>query len=128
VRKPLFRPLTLGLMGLAFAVTLWGFAYKISLYSNSSDPLPHLPEAKVWIEHRYGFAAEFRFTAVEQKPGSNLDFGPQVLPSLMRAFLLGSRRALFEVPLQRPGTRFYYPFLSPRSPPLPVDLRNIAVV
>lgn len=119
MRKLVFRPLTLGLIALAAAVTLWGFAYKISLYSNSSDPLPQLPVAKIWIEHRYGFAAEFSFAAVEQKPVSNLDFGPQVLPSLMQAFLLDSRRAIFELPLHKPGTRFYHPSLSPRSPPYP---------
>lgn len=115
--KQVFRPLTLGLMGLAVAVTLWGFAYKISLYSNSSDPLPHLPVAKVWIEHRYGYAAEFQFTALDQKPGSNLDFGPQVLPGLVHSHLLGCRQAIFEPPSQKPGTRFYHPSLSPRSPP-----------
>lgn len=112
-----FRPLTLAFIGLAVAVTLWGFAYKISLYSSSSDPLPRLPEAKVWIEHRYGYAAEFKFAATDEKPRSNLDFGPQLLPIPLHPLLFASRRAIFDLPAQKRGTRFYHPCLSPRSPP-----------
>ena len=115
--KIVFRPLSLALIGLAVAVTLWGFGYKLSLYSNSSDPLPRLPEAKVWIEHRYGYAVEFKIAATDEKPRSNLDFGPQILPAPLHPLLFASRRALFALPAQKRATRFYRPSLSPRSPP-----------
>jgi hypothetical protein len=114
--KRAFRPLTLGLIGLALAVTLWGFAYKISLYSDPADPLPHLPVAKVWIEHRYGYAVEFKVAAVDQQPVSNLDFGPQVLTNLLYPLLLQSRRTIFDPPPKQ-GAGFYHSSLSPRAPP-----------
>ena len=48
-----FRPCTLAFFALAFAVTLWGFGYKLSLYLHLPDS-EQIPVAKMWIEHRHG--------------------------------------------------------------------------
>jgi hypothetical protein len=43
------RPLSLALFGLAAAVTLWGFAYKLSLYyPDQNHPAP-ISVAKLWL-------------------------------------------------------------------------------
>jgi hypothetical protein len=43
------RPLSLALIGLAAAVTLWGFAYKLSLYyPDQNHPAP-ISVAKLWL-------------------------------------------------------------------------------
>jgi hypothetical protein len=43
------RPLNLGLIGLAVAVALWGFAYKLSLYyPDQNHPAP-IGVAKLWL-------------------------------------------------------------------------------
>lgn len=58
VWREIWNPLALGLLGLALAVTLSGYGYKLSLYRSLRDSsAPRIPVAKLWIEHRFGFAA-----------------------------------------------------------------------
>lgn len=58
LRRMISNPLALGLLGLSLAITLWGSAGKVSSIDaacgHSHAPLP---VAKLWIEHRFGFAA-----------------------------------------------------------------------
>jgi hypothetical protein len=51
--QQLFRPCTLAFFGLAIAITLWGYGYKLSLYLHLPDS-EQIPVAKMWIEHRHG--------------------------------------------------------------------------
>jgi hypothetical protein len=47
--RDIMRPLNLGLIGLAVAVALWGFAYKLSLYyPDQNHPAP-ISVAKLWL-------------------------------------------------------------------------------
>ena len=46
------RPCALGIVGLAVAVFLWGYGYKLSLYHCHSGSSSHTPVAKLWIEPR----------------------------------------------------------------------------
>jgi hypothetical protein len=55
VKSPLYRwrcimrPLNLGLIVLAVAVALWGFAYKLSLYNPDQNRRPTISVAKLWL-------------------------------------------------------------------------------
>jgi hypothetical protein len=53
VRHPashsLFRPISIFLLGLAFAVFLWGLSYKLSLYHSHQGHLGRTGVAKLWI-------------------------------------------------------------------------------
>lgn len=44
------RPATLGYIGLALAVFLWGYGYKLSLYRQASNK--HFVVAKLWDKHQ----------------------------------------------------------------------------
>jgi hypothetical protein len=46
------RPWALGLIGLAIAVALWGFGYKLSRYSLHSDISSRASFAKLWDKHQ----------------------------------------------------------------------------
>ena len=48
--KELFRPCAAGFIGLAIAVALWGFGYKLSLYHRPSAPSSQVPVARFWID------------------------------------------------------------------------------
>lgn len=50
--RQLFKPCALGLIGLAIAVALWGFGYKLSLYHRHTASSSRVPVAKLWIEPR----------------------------------------------------------------------------
>jgi hypothetical protein len=45
-------PCTLGIVGLAIAVVLWGYGYKLSLYYRDAASSARIPVAKLWIESR----------------------------------------------------------------------------
>ena len=46
------RPLTLGLLGLALAVVLWGLEYKVSLYHPRPNHSARVNVAKLWVGPR----------------------------------------------------------------------------
>jgi hypothetical protein len=46
------RPLTLGLLGLALAVVLWGLQYKVSLYHPHPNHSARVGVAKLWVGPR----------------------------------------------------------------------------
>jgi len=48
----IFSPCVLAFAGLAIAVALWGYGYKLSLYEQSSEGAKSLSVAKLYIEHR----------------------------------------------------------------------------
>jgi hypothetical protein len=45
----IMRPLNLGLIGLAVAVALWGFTYKLSLYNPDQNHSAPISVAKLWL-------------------------------------------------------------------------------
>ena len=49
---PIFKPSVVAFAGLAIAVALWGFSYKLSLYHIHYNHHSSIPVAKLWIEHR----------------------------------------------------------------------------
>jgi hypothetical protein len=56
-RPPLFTPFTISLLGLAIAVALWGYGYKLSLYHRHPDRTAVNAVAKLWIKDRSQAAA-----------------------------------------------------------------------
>jgi hypothetical protein len=51
-----------GIVGLAIAVSLWGYGYKLSLYDRHAGP-SSVPIAKLWIEPRTASVAASRLKA-----------------------------------------------------------------
>jgi hypothetical protein len=81
-------PCAFGILGLALAVVLWGYGYKLSLYHRNAASSARIPAAKLWIEPRSAFAA----AASGLKPVWHLAPGSQPLyvciqrpPNLSRA-------------------------------------------
>ena len=86
--RPIFRPCALGIIGLAIAVVLWGFGYKLSLYYRHSAPSSRVPVAKLWIESRDASeAAASRLKAKSHYVSGSHAFSVpiQPLPRLSRA-------------------------------------------
>jgi hypothetical protein len=112
--RQIFRPCTLGIIGLAIAIVLWGAGYKLSLYHRHATP-SSVPVAKLWIESRNasmtaasGFKAKSYLIS-----GSQAFFVPiQLLPRLSRAVASILIVCVRDVA--------YFDFLIPfRSPPPP---------
>jgi len=72
--KQAFRPRTAGLCGLAIAVGLWGFSYKLSLYRHPT-PAQQATIAKLWFAPPDALLAE----AQKLKNQSHLIASPQAL-------------------------------------------------
>lgn len=122
--RAISNPLAVGLLGLALAVTLWGYGYKLSLYGSvCGNSTPRVPVAKLWIEHRFGVAAFSQDSnspklkpRVYAQPGASAVFavasvlpfqhGPALPPVSVRAYV----------------TPFFHAAIPLRSPPLPTSL------
>jgi hypothetical protein len=111
--KQLFRPCALGLIGLAIAVALWGFGYKLSLYHRHATPLSRVTVAKLWIEPRDTSVA----AASSLKSKSHLIPVSQALPVPIQRIPHLSRTITCILPLCTRGV-VSFDFLIPfRSPP-----------
>lgn len=113
------RPSALALLGLAIAVALWGFGYKLSEYSNAPDPLQRTSVAKVWIEHRYGFASTQHARALPRRTYTDRSrifdvSSPAVQPifTVERSTALVSESEPRRIP-------FFQSAIPLRSPPIP---------
>jgi hypothetical protein len=81
-------PCALGIVGLALAVVLWGYGYKLSLYHRDAASSARIPVAKLWLGPRGASVA----AASGLKPISHLAPGSQAFcvctqrpPNLSRA-------------------------------------------
>lgn len=85
-----YRPYLLGFSGLALAVALWGFGYKLSLYRRHLAPAQRSIVAKLWIE-----PPNASVVAVQRlKNRSNFVATPQVLGRSIQHLLLDDAAAL----------------------------------
>ena len=87
--RQVFKPCAFGIAGLAVAVFLWGYGYKLSLYLCRSESSSRVPVAKLWIGPRTAsvaaassLTASSHFVAGSQ---TAVAIVPQ-LPSMCRAF------------------------------------------
>lgn len=66
------QPSTLSVFGLALAVTLWGFNYKLSLYQPHRDTAARTVVAKLWVDQRHATsAADVQQRTKTQRYGSS---------------------------------------------------------
>jgi hypothetical protein len=111
--RQVFRPGALGFIGLAIAVALWGFGYKLSLYYPRADSTSRVPVAKLWIKQRNAPVA----AASSLKAKSHRIPGSQVFPLRIQGLRRLARAVACIVPVCRRGVT-YFDFLIPfRSPP-----------
>ncbi len=110
--RQVFRPCTLGLIGLAISVALWGFGYKLSLYHRHST-FARIPIAKLWIEPRNASVA----AASSLSTKSHLIPASQAFPVPIQELPSHSRAAASIFPVCTRDVA-YFDFLIPfRSPP-----------
>ncbi len=86
--KLTLRPCALGIIGLAIAVLLWGFSYKLSLYRFHPAPTSRVCVAKLWFEQRNSSVAAASRLTSDLRPGSSLPallIAGQQAPTAMRA-------------------------------------------
>jgi hypothetical protein len=69
--KRAFRPSAIGLVGLAIAVALWGFSYRLSRYTFHPDTLTRASVAKLWDKHQD--AGQVIASKLNAPPQSQLD-------------------------------------------------------
>ncbi len=107
------RPCALGIVGLAIAVFLWGYGYKLSLYHRHSEPSTQVSVAKLWIEYRSTAAvAASRLRARPHSIAGSLEFAVPV------QYHLWLSRILFCIFLASIGFFASFDLLIPsRAPP-----------
>ncbi len=107
------RPLTVGLLGLALAVVLWGLQYKVSLYHPRPTHSARVNVAKLWVGPRTTAFAKNNCVRTSSAHSPEL----QLLPSSsVNAFDSndGTRRQTAEF---IPGAEHLSDQRAPRSPP-----------
>lgn len=122
VWRQVSNPLALGLLGLAVAVALWGYGYKLSLYSPPEGPGSRVP-AKLWIEHRFGFD---RFSSSAAAPNLKARIyaqpGVSALVAAAPELPLRSVSSLFLRTARPRAIPFFHSAIPLRSPPLAISL------
>jgi hypothetical protein len=111
--KRIFKPCVLGFAALAFAITLWGFGYKLSRYYHHPAPLQQAMVVKLWIE-----PPGATLVAIERLRNlAHLTAGPQALSASIQWLPRLDRAACVASPTPRCGVLFF-DFPAPlRSPP-----------
>lgn len=122
VWRQVSNPLALGLLCLAVAVALWGYGYKLSLYSPPEGSGPRVP-AKLWIEHRFGFD---RFSSSAAAPNLKARVyaqpGVSALLAAVPEFLLLNVPDLLLATARPRAIPFFHSAIPLRSPPLAISL------
>ncbi len=106
-------PCGLGIVGLAIAVVLWGFGYKLSLYHRNTAPSARIPVAKLWIEPRGASVA----AASRLKVNSYLAPGPQAFSARIQRLPTLSCAVACIPPLNECCVAFFDLLIPSRAPP-----------
>jgi len=112
-RSTIVRPLTVGLIGLALAVVLWGIGYRLSLYRPHPAPSARAGVAKLWVGPRDSICIKSSRRKATTPPASNsqlLSAKASTLPSPIGGTLQLSTTAAH-------GSRFRLLLGTLRSPP-----------
>ncbi len=119
----IMRPLNIGLIGLAFAVALWGFAYKLSLYQFRQNPSSQISVMKMWL------GPEGPSAAVRNRANSNSHSKSTLEPfSTCKARSSpASRNGTQTAPEVAFATRCRSTICTPRSPPSQDSMPNPTV-
>ena len=111
--KQLFRPFPLALVGLAIAVTLWGYGYKLSLYHSHPTPSSQASVAKLWDSPRNPSLA----AASTLKTKSQLILSSQALLVPSQPLPRTSRAVVLVFPVRTSGVKYFNSLIPSRSPP-----------
>jgi hypothetical protein len=106
-------PCALGIVGLAIAVVLWGYGYKLSLYHRNTSHSARIPVAKLWIEPRGASVT----TASRIKAISHLVPGPQAFSARIQPLPSPSRAFACIPPLNECRVAFFDLLIPSRAPP-----------
>jgi hypothetical protein len=107
------RPYAFGIVGLAIAVFLWGYGYKLSLYHCHSGSSSNTTVAKLWIETRNPSAT----TASVSEAKSHLFPGSQALFVLVQERPRLNRAVAHSLPLTARCIEYLVSLIPSRSPP-----------
>lgn len=120
--RQISNPLALGLLGLAVAVTVWGYGYKLSLYIVPSGTSSSRIPAKLWIEHRFGFS-ELSSSATTPNLKARIFAQPSVWALLAAGPEFSSHNvtALLSGALRSRTIPFFHAAIPLRSPPFNVS-------
>lgn len=118
------NPLAVGLLGLALAVTLWSYGYKLSLYGSvCGDSTPRVPVAKLWIEHRFGVAACSQDSDFPKlKPRAYAQPGASAVFAVASVLAFQHVMSLPPVHVRSRLIPFFHASIPLRSPPLAISL------
>ncbi|MGB8097675.1 MAG: hypothetical protein WCF17_11000 [Terracidiphilus sp.] len=107
------RPCALGFLALAFAIFLWGTAYKLSLYHVYPNHSVRVSEVRMWLETRSARTVTdvLRRVSIERPPG------PSNLSAAGHQMYLVNLGPVEQNPLQLPLLGPVVPFIPARSPP-----------
>ncbi len=111
--RELLRPCVLGFVGLAIAVTLWGFGYKLSLYLHPPNTVSRVSVARLWFEQRNSFVA------ATPRPGARANGFSRLHPFEVPAqrFPRLSPGVTCVVPYDARGVRIFHSLIPSRGPP-----------
>jgi hypothetical protein len=115
--RRIMRPLNLGLIGLAVAVAIWGFAYKLSLYQPHPSHSAQANVAKLWLGPKGTFLTAKSRPKSHLQPKGTLDAAltPQVITPHV------TRNGTWTVSNSVVANRQFFADCSPRSPPAEVS-------
>jgi hypothetical protein len=107
------RPLTLGLLGLALAVVLWGLEYRVSLYHPHPNHSARLGVAKLWVGPRT--TAFVKNNCLRQSAGHTPEWRSLTSSSVSTSDSNDGTRC--QAAESIPGTEHLSDQRAPRSPP-----------
>jgi hypothetical protein len=110
----------LGLLGLAFAIALWAFSYKLSRFDFShADTLAHVPAPRLWIEQRFGIAGIAGAARVTpSKPRIHAQPGADALIANSPEFVFDCAPAMPALAARPRAIPFFQTAIPLRSPPV----------
>lgn len=108
------RPSVLGSFGLALALVLWGYNYRLSLYQPHRDTAARTLAPKLWIDQRHAAGATGSQLGAETQPQTSFD-ALDLLPPY--SFELICVCLLVAPPTHIRRARFFRSLLPLRSPP-----------
>jgi hypothetical protein len=111
--RQLFRPFPLALVGLAIAVALWGYGYKLSLYHSHPTPSSLASVAKLWDGPRNASLA----ATPRLNTKSHLLLGSQAIWVPSQQLLHTNRNAALVLTPRMCGVRYSNSPIPSRSPP-----------
>lgn len=108
------RPSVLGCFGLALAIVVWGYNYRLSLYHPHRDTASRTLAAKLWVDQRQAAVEVVAHLGARTQQHASSD-APDLSP--LHPFDLTCVCALVAVPTRIRRTRCAKSLLPPRSPP-----------